>query len=69
MPKPLQLEDEESLDGVDSDAERDTKTHYEVLKKQLGLSTVKKTVTTVKKTTTKAATPKARLINLVKSLD
>ena len=35
----------------------------------LGLSTVTKTVKTVTKKTTKTATPKARLINLAKSLD
>ena len=70
VPKPLQLEDEEKMDGVDSDAESDTKTPYEVLKEQLGLSTVKKTVADKKKTTTKISTPMNRMnINLVKSLD
>ena len=58
------------MEGVDSDAGGSTKTPYEVLREQLGLSTVKKTVATVKKkTTAKTATPKTRLINLVRSLD
>ena len=57
------------MDSVDSDADGDTKTPYEVLKEQLGLSTVKKTVADKKKTTTKISTPMNRLINLVKSLD
>ena len=56
--KILQLEEEE-MEGADSDADGNTKAPYEVLRQQLGLSTVKKTVaTTVKKSTTKTATPK-----------
>ena len=49
--------------------EGSSKTPYEVMRDKLGLPTVTKTVTTVKKTATKAATPKTRLVNLAKSLE
>ena len=39
------------------------------MRDKLGLPTVTKTGTTVKKTATKAATPKTRLVNLAKSLE
>ena len=64
----LQLGEEEEMEGADSDADGNTKAPYEVLRQQLGLSTVKKTVAVKKKTTTKTPTPMVRLLNLVKSL-
>ena len=55
----LQLEEEEEMEGADSDADGNTNATYEVLTTTRAIYSEKKTVaTTVKKSTTKTATPK-----------